>query len=44
LYPIYATTFIWAAAISWFAYQEPIKPINVAGMAALIAGMYWMGK
>ena len=44
LYPIYATTFIWAAAIAWFAYHVPIRPVNAAGMALLIAGMYLMGR
>lgn len=44
LYPIYATTFIWAAAIAWWAYGTPIKLANVAGMILLGAGMYLMGK
>ena len=44
LYPIYASTFIWAAVISFMAYGTPIKPANVAGMALLMAGMYLMGK
>lgn len=44
LYPIYATTFIWAALIGLFAYGVPIKPVNVAGMVLLIGGMFLMGK
>ena len=44
LYPIYATTFIWAAIIALIVYATPIKPLNVAGMAMLIGGMYLMGK
>ncbi len=44
LYPIYATTFIWAALIAWAAYDAPIKPVNIAGMALLIGGMYLMGR
>lgn len=44
LYPLYATTFIWAAFISLFAYGVPIKPVNIAGMALLVGGMYLMGK
>ncbi len=44
LYPIYATTFIWAAVISMMVYGTPIKPINVAGMLLLLGGMYLMGK
>lgn len=44
LYPIYASTFIFAAVIAHFAYSEPIKAVNVAGMAVLVFGMYLMGK
>ena len=44
LYPIYATTFIWAAIIGLWSYGVPIKPINICGMALLIVGMYLMGR
>src|SRR5262245_48371760 len=44
LYPVYASTFIWAALIAYFAYATPIRPVNVAGMLLLIAGMYLMGR
>jgi multidrug transporter EmrE-like cation transporter len=44
LYPIYATTFIWAALLALYAYGTPIKPINISGMALLVGGMYLMGK
>lgn len=44
LYPIYATTFIWAALLALMFYGTPIKPVNITGMALLIAGMYLMGK
>jgi multidrug transporter EmrE-like cation transporter len=44
LYPLYASTFIWAALIGLWAYSTPIKVINVAGMILLVAGMYLMGK
>jgi multidrug transporter EmrE-like cation transporter len=44
LYPIYASTFIWAALIGLAAYGTPIKAVNVAGMGLLIAGMYLMGR
>jgi multidrug transporter EmrE-like cation transporter len=44
LYPIYATTFIWAALLAWIAFGTPVKPINIAGMGLLIGGMYCMGK
>ena len=44
LYPVYATTFIWAAIIALYAYGTPIKPVNIGGMALLVVGMYLMGK
>jgi hypothetical protein len=44
LYPIYASTFIWAALIALAAYGTPIKLVNVAGMAVLVLGMYLMGR
>jgi len=44
LYPIYASTFIWAALIALYAYDTPIKLINVGGMVLLVTGMYMMGK
>ena len=43
LYPVYATTFIWAALIGWAAYGQTISPQNIAGMVLLIGGMYLMG-
>ena len=44
LYPIYATTFVWGALIAMIVYGEPIKLINIGGMAFLFLGMYMMGK
>lgn len=44
LYPIYATTFIFAAGISLFAFGTPIRPVNLAGMTLLVSGIYLMGK
>ena len=44
LYPIYATTFIWAALLALVVYGTPIKGVNVVGMALLVVGMYLMGK
>lgn len=44
LYPVYASTFIWAALIAYYAYGTPIRPINVVGMSVLILGMYLMGR
>jgi len=44
LYPIYATTFIWAALLALVIYGTPIKTVNIAGMGLLVTGMYLMGK
>jgi multidrug transporter EmrE-like cation transporter len=44
LYPIYASTFIFAAIIAWFAYDMPIRAPHFAGFALLIAGMYLLGR
>jgi uncharacterized membrane protein len=44
LYPIYASTFVWAALLALWAYGVPIKPVNVVGMILLVAGMYCMGR
>jgi multidrug transporter EmrE-like cation transporter len=44
LYPIYATTFIWAALISRWAYGTPLRPVHFAGMAFLLAGMWLLGR
>lgn len=44
LYPVYATTFIWGAIISHFAFGTEIKLVNIAGMATMILGMYLMGR
>jgi uncharacterized membrane protein len=43
LYPVYASTFIWAAMIAWAALNEPIRIANLVGIALLIAGMCLMG-
>lgn len=44
LYPVYATTFIFAAVIALLAFGTPIRPVNLAGMFLLIAGIHLMGK
>ena len=44
LYPLYASTFVWAAVIGLAAYGTPIKRVNIAGMALLVADMYLMGR
>jgi multidrug transporter EmrE-like cation transporter len=43
LYPIYASTFLWAAVIGQVVYGQPIRLVHVAGMILLIGGMYLMG-
>ena len=44
LYPVYATTFIFAAVIGLVAFGTPIRPINLAGMGLLVSGIYLMGR
>ena len=44
LYPIYATTFIWAALLALLVQAIPIRPVNIAGMGLLVIGMFLMGK
>ena len=44
LYPVYATTFIWAALLALVFQAVPIRPVNVAGMGLLVVGMFLMGK
>lgn len=44
LYPLYATTFIWAALIGWAVLGEPIRAVNLAGMLVLVVGLFLMGK
>ncbi len=43
LYPVYASTFIWAAGIGLLVYGQPIRPVHVLGMAMLLVGIYLMG-
>lgn len=43
LYPIYASTFIWAALIAWRVDGTPITAINVLGMGLIISGMLFLG-
>jgi drug/metabolite transporter (DMT)-like permease len=44
LYPLYATTFIWAALIEHALYGRTISIGNVAGMGLLVGGMYLLGR
>jgi multidrug transporter EmrE-like cation transporter len=43
LYPVYATTFVWAAVLAWILNGQPIRPIHAVGMLLLIGGMVCMG-
>ncbi len=42
LYPIYASTFIWAAVIACLKYGQAIKPVHLTGMALLMVGIICM--
>lgn len=42
LYPIYASTFIWAAFMAWGLDHDPVKPIHIAGMILLVIGIFLM--
>lgn len=42
LYPLYASTFLWAAVLSLLLFGQPIRPIHGLGMALLIAGIVCM--
>ena len=44
LYPIYATTFIWAALLDRMLYGRILSAANVGGMMLLVAGMYFLGR
>lgn len=44
LYPIYASTFIFAALLAWWLAGQPIRAVHIAGMAALVLGMFLMGR
>lgn len=44
LYPLYATTFVWAALLAWRVYGEPIRPTQIAGMLLLVVGLFLMGR
>lgn len=39
LYPVYATTFLWAALIANRVYATPITAVNMAGMVLLIVAI-----
>lgn len=44
LYPIYASTFIFAALLAWWLTGQTIRPVHVAGMVCLMFGMFLMGR
>ncbi len=44
IYPVYATTFIWAALIEHSLYGRVLSLANFVGMALLVVGMYLLGK
>ena len=44
LYPIYASTFVFAALLGWWLADQPIRPVHLAGMACLFLGMFLMGR
>jgi hypothetical protein len=44
LYPIYATTFLWASLLGLAVYQVPIRGVHVLGMILIIAGVSLMGR
>jgi len=43
LYPVYASTFVWAAVMAWILYGQPIRTIHMIGMVLLVLGMFCMG-
>jgi len=42
LYPVYASTFIFASVGAWFFYKEPLTLLNMSGMCLMVGGMYLM--
>lgn len=43
LYPIYASTFIWAAIMAATFQQQPIRMVHGIGMVLLLVGIVCMG-
>ncbi|MEM9881666.1 MAG: hypothetical protein AAF800_01965 [Planctomycetota bacterium] len=44
LYPLYATTFVWAAVLAIWLEGNPLRPGDVAGVILLLAGVYLMAR
>ena len=42
LYPVYASTFIWAAVLAFLIHGEAIRPVHIGGMILLIGGIVCM--
>lgn len=43
LYPVYASTFIWAAIIAWRVEGTAITPVNILGMGLMLVSMLLLG-
>jgi hypothetical protein len=44
LYPVYTTTFLWAALIGWGVDGVPIRPLHGVGMFLIVVGIGLMGR
>jgi multidrug transporter EmrE-like cation transporter len=44
LYPVYASTFVWAALFGLAVYQVPIRAVHVLRMILIITGISLMGR
>lgn len=44
LYPVYATTFVWAALIANRVYGTPVTAVNMAGIILLIAAIWLIAQ
>jgi len=43
LFPFISLSFVWVAILSYFVLQEPIMPIEIAGVAAIVFGVVLIG-
>lgn len=44
LYPMYASTFIWALLIGRFLLGEPVGPGRILGVGVIVLGMFLIAK
>lgn len=44
LYPMYASTFIWALFIGKFVLGEPVGPSRIIGVGVIVVGMFLIAK